>query len=74
LGLKDVRVVCYDGVTNEELGDYTAIAQALDTARRQAEAEKARADAEKARADDLEARLRHVEAQLRARNGTPGTS
>jgi colicin import membrane protein len=69
------RVVCYDE-NGEELGDYTAISQALameKDARIRAEARvaaeaKARAEAEQ-RAAAAEARARELEAEFRRRNG-----
>jgi colicin import membrane protein len=74
------RLACFDPATNEEIGDYTAISQALEAeARARAEAEtravlaEARAHAEvKARAE-AEARIRALEAELkRLGNGPPG--
>jgi Uma2 family endonuclease len=72
LGVRDGRVVAYDGDTGEELGDYTAVSAALEAeqaraaeAETRAEAERQRADAEKQRADAAEARLRQLEAALR---------
>ena len=73
-----MRLACFDPDTDEEVGDYTAISQALDETQRlldeqtraRADAEKARADAEKARADaekaraDAEERTRDREAAL----------
>ena len=78
LGVKDNRVVCYDGETGRELGDYASITRELEEAlEREAEAERAtveanlarvraeqRADEERERAD-REARARS-ELQRRA--------
>jgi colicin import membrane protein len=62
------RVVCYDE-NGEELGDYTAITQALameKDARIQAEARAAEAEQ---RATEAEARVRELEARFLRRNG-----
>jgi hypothetical protein len=70
IGTRDNRVVCYDGATDQELGDYTAISQALVAANQmvseqaqviqeldvQLAEERARADGEKVRADGEKAR------------------
>jgi Uma2 family endonuclease len=68
LGIKDNKVVCYDGVTGGEIGDYQRIFQQLEAETARAEAEKARAEAEKARAEAAEARLRELESELARRN------
>ncbi len=61
------RLACFDPETGEEIGDYTAISQALEAAAR------ARADAE-TRAELAEAKIRALEAELkRLGNGPPGT-
>jgi hypothetical protein len=66
LGVRDDRVVAYDGETDQELGDYTAVSAALAAeqaraeeaesrameAERRADDERLRAEAEKQRADD----------------------
>jgi hypothetical protein len=68
LGVDDLRVVCYDGATDAEIGDYTDLPRFLEQEKARAEAEKARADGETARADtekaraDAEARARHADA------------
>jgi hypothetical protein len=81
LGVRDNRVVVHDGVTDEELGDYSAVSRALEEAqaradaetqradaeRQRADAERQRGDAEKQRAEAAEARVRQLEAELRAR-------
>jgi Uma2 family endonuclease len=74
LGVRDDRVVVYDGATDRELGDYTAVSRALadeqaqsQAERQRADAEKQRADAERQRADAAEARVRQLEAELHAR-------
>ena len=46
LGTRDNRVVCYDGVTGREIGDYAQVSQELTTA--------------EARIRELEAELRHL--------------
>ena len=51
LGVRDGRVVAYDGDTGEELGDYTAVSAALAAEQQRADAEHERADGEKQRAD-----------------------
>ncbi len=51
LGIRDDRVVAYDGETGAELGDYTAVSAALAAEQARAESEKQRADAERQRAD-----------------------
>ena len=63
LALKDGRVVCYDGETGEELGDYTAVTLALQEQRSRADAEHSRADAEQARADAEKARADAAQAR-----------
>jgi colicin import membrane protein len=81
-----MRLACYDPVTDEEVGDYTAISQALAESQARAEAEAARAEAEAARAEaeaararaqaeartQAEARIRELEAEL-ARSRRPGS-
>ncbi len=52
LGIDDGKVVCFDGVTGERLGDYTEISAALKEAQELAKAEAKRADEEKQRAND----------------------
>jgi hypothetical protein len=64
LGVKDGRVVCYDGITDEEIGDYVAISAALEEEHRRADAEQARADAEQARADAEKLRVETLQEQL----------
>ncbi len=66
------RLACYDPATAAELGDYTAVVQALAAAEARAEAEAHRADAEARRADaeaqaraDAEKRIRELEAELK---------
>jgi len=60
------RLACFDPATGEEIGDYTAISQALEAEAR------ALADAE-SRAALAEARIRALEAELnRLGNGPPG--
>jgi Uma2 family endonuclease len=54
------RVVCYDGATGAEIGDYTAVSRAL--------AE------EKTRAEAAELRLRELEAEIRRLRGEPPAS
>ncbi|MCI0465237.1 MAG: Uma2 family endonuclease, partial [Gemmataceae bacterium] len=51
MGVKDNRVVCYDAVTVEEIGDYTQVSQAL--------------EAESRARQVAEHRLRELEAELR---------
>jgi Uma2 family endonuclease len=58
LAVTGSRVVCYDGETETELGDYLAVSNALATAQAQAEQEKRRADQENQRAERLAAQLR----------------
>jgi Uma2 family endonuclease len=64
LGVRDNRVVVYDGQTEQELGDYTAVSRALAD-------EQARAEAERQRAESAEARIRQLEAELQARQAPP---
>jgi Uma2 family endonuclease len=74
------RLACFDPETGEEIGDYTAISQALEAeARARAEAEtraalaEARAQAEAETRARAEARIRALEAELkRLGNGPPG--
>ncbi len=56
LGVDGMRVICYDGATDAEIGDYTAITRHLENEKARADAEKVRADAEKVRADAEKAR------------------
>jgi Uma2 family endonuclease len=79
LGVRDNRVVVYDGKTDQELGDYTAVSRALadeqaraEAERQRAEAERQRADTERQRAEAAEARVRQLEAELQARQTPPG--
>ncbi len=73
------RLACFESETGEEVGDYTAISEALaesqaravaevqartEAERGRAEAERARAEAERARAE-AEERIRQLEAQLK---------
>ena len=77
LAVNEQDVVCYDGVTEEPLGDYTALKGENLEARERAEAERQRADAQSQRADAeaqsrmvAEERLRELEAELsRLRGG-----
>lgn len=66
LGAKGDRVVCYDGETEEELGDYVTLSQALEAERTRAEAAKARAEAAEARHRELEAELRRLRGENQA--------
>lgn len=80
LGVRDNRVVAYDGDTGEELGDYVAVTAALvaeqerataaearaDAERQRADAERQRADAERQRTADAEARAAGAEARAAA--------
>jgi Uma2 family endonuclease len=76
IGVRENRVVCYDAVTDEEIGDYAAMSEALDAetkARKKAEQReqgetKSRRAAEK-RASAAEARLRELEDRLRRLEG-----
>jgi hypothetical protein len=76
LGVKGSQVVCYDGDTGEEIGDYTAMAQAREVEAQARQAAEARAVAE-AQAREAEAqarqaaetRLRELEAELRRLRG-----
>src|SRR5581483_10009813 len=61
LGVRDNRVVAYDGDTDQELGDYAAVSAALAEEQARADAEKARADAEQARVQELEVALRRLQ-------------
>jgi Putative restriction endonuclease len=56
LGVDGLRVVCYDGATDAEIGDYTEITRFLKQEKARADDEKARADAEQARAESEQAR------------------
>jgi colicin import membrane protein len=66
------RLACFDPVTGEEIGDYTAVTRAAALAKDRADAEKNRADAEKDRADaekdraDSEVVRADIEASARA--------
>lgn len=78
LAVDGLRVVCYDGETEAELGDYVAVSEALAAAQTQADQEKQRADQEKQRADqekhraDQEKqRAERLAAQLRALGVAP---
>ena len=62
IGLKNNRVVCFDAETDQEVGDYVQIAQALDSA------EKARQSAEEA-LHASEKRVEELEAELRLSRG-----
>jgi Uma2 family endonuclease len=79
LGVRDDRVVAYDGETDRELGDYVAVSAALAAEQARAQAaesraadERLRAEAEKQRAEAAEARVRQLEAELRASQAPPG--
>jgi colicin import membrane protein len=58
------RVLCYDDESDEPLGDYTQVSQALDRERQRADSEHDRAEAERTRADAAERRIREMEAEL----------
>jgi Uma2 family endonuclease len=73
LGVRNDRVVAYDGETDQELGDYTAVSRALADEQARAEVERQRAEAERRRAEAAEARIRQLEAELQARQTPPGT-
>jgi colicin import membrane protein len=66
LGVDGQRVVCYDGTTDTEIGDYTEITRVLKQEKARADAEQARADAERTRADTEQAR---ADAETLARRG-----
>ncbi len=71
LGLRDNRVVCYDGDTGEEIPDFVRMSAARDTAERhaQAEAESRRAAEERVQVAEQRAQLAEQqarEAQARA--------
>jgi colicin import membrane protein len=70
------RLACFDPHTGEELGDYTAISQALAASERhradaevRAEAEERRANAEARARAEAEARIRKLEAELKRFRG-----
>lgn len=67
-----LRLACFDPVTGQEVGDYSAISRALTDAQDRAEAKAARAEVEAARAraeaearTQAEARIRELEAALK---------
>jgi hypothetical protein len=74
LGAREGRVVCWDPVTDDEIGDYTEISRQLNAERQaraaaekaKADAEKAKADAEKAKADAEKREAEHAAARLAA--------
>jgi len=68
LGTVDNRVVCYDEA-GRELGNYTAVTQALAGAEARAAEAQARVDAEARRADAAEAKVRELEERLRQLGG-----
>ena len=71
LAVNEQDVVCYDGVTEEPLGDYTALKGENLEARERAEAERQRAEAERERAEaerqraDAQSQRADAEAQSR---------
>jgi Uma2 family endonuclease len=67
LGLGEERVVCYDTITGEELGDYQQVIAALDAAEQKAEEEaKARKKAERKAARAERKAQKEAEARVRA--------
>ncbi len=80
LGVKDHKVVCWDGVTGEEIGDYVAMSKQLKTTSKQlqttsqqlkttearAKAERRRAEAEKQRAESEQHRAEAEKARAEA--------
>src|SRR5205823_13507643 len=66
LGTRGNRVVCYDGATGQELGDYTQVSQ---------QAERLSQQAERLSQDlgTAEERIRELEAELRRLHGEPKT-
>ncbi len=64
-----LRLACFDPDTGVELGDYTAVSQALVEARALAEAEHRRAEAEAQARAEAEARIRELEAELKRSRG-----
>jgi colicin import membrane protein len=78
LGVDGQKVICYDPVTGEPIGDYTEVTRLFETEKARAETEKARAETEKARAEAeiqarqaAETRLRELEAELARLRGQP---
>ncbi len=56
IGCDGQKVVCYDGDSDQPIGDYLQVSSGFMEASRRAEAEQARAEAEKGRADVEQAR------------------
>jgi colicin import membrane protein len=71
LAVDGQNIRCFDGDTNEEIGDYAAVTRRVQQMRDLANAESVRAEAEKARADAAEARYREVEAEIARLKGQP---
>lgn len=67
-----MRLACYDPETGQEVGDYTAVSQALAEAERQREAAERRADEQSHAIALAEARIRELEALLAARQASGG--
>jgi Uma2 family endonuclease len=67
LAVDGQNIRCFDGDTNEEIGDYTAVTLRMQQMRDLA-------NAEKARADTAEARLREMQAELVRLKGQPPTT
>lgn len=67
-----MRLACYDPKTGQEVGDYTAVSQALAESERQREAAERRADEQSHAIAVAEARIRELEALLAARQASGG--
>jgi Uma2 family endonuclease len=74
IGVDGDNIRCYDGDTDEMIGDYAEVLRARQQLRATADAEKVRAGVEKARADAAEARLRELEAEMARLKGQPPTA
>ncbi len=71
IGLKDGKVVCYDGDTGEEIPTLIAAHAQIQEVKAIADAERARADAEAAARLAAEARIRELEDQLKLKSANP---
>lgn len=69
LRISEDRVICIDGETGEEIGDYHDQVRGRQAERARAEAERARAEAEIRARVDLEARVRAMEEEIRKLRG-----
>ncbi len=70
LGADGRQVLCYDGKTDEPIGDYVTLTHALEEKETQLAAEAARAEAERTARRAAEARIRELEAELARRQSS----